>query len=186
MRNQGRTAHTFKSGRVGGIVHDDARSPVDKAGHQEPIGGLAVIGEVAADFAAAVQARPVHDLDLHFVCKLGPFLAAIPPITGRLQTGYHSITAILISAGAARYSSMSPVPLAPKLTGLTRAGRSWGPTAMARGAMALSMPGALFTPLDVPGAFATAAVGINSRGQIVGFYVDSTGEHGFLATPTKK
>jgi probable HAF family extracellular repeat protein len=37
-----------------------------------------------------------------------------------------------------------------------------------------------FTPLDVPGAISTEARGINPRGQIVGIYADSTGEHGFL------
>jgi hypothetical protein len=49
-------------------------------------------------------------------------------------------------------------------------------------------PSFTFTPIDVPGAFApgTLAVGINSRGQIVGAYGDSTGTHGFLATPKKK
>lgn len=37
------------------------------------------------------------------------------------------------------------------------------------------------TPIDVPGAVATAAAGINSRGDIVGFYSDATGAaHGFL------
>jgi hypothetical protein len=43
-----------------------------------------------------------------------------------------------------------------------------------------------FTPIDVPGAIYTEAYGINPRGQIVGPYFDSTGEHGFLATPKKK
>ena len=43
-----------------------------------------------------------------------------------------------------------------------------------------------FTPIDVPGAISTEASGINPSGQIVGTYNDSTGEHGFLATPTKK
>jgi probable HAF family extracellular repeat protein len=39
-----------------------------------------------------------------------------------------------------------------------------------------------FTTLDVPGASTTSAAGINSRGQIVGFYFDSVdgSEHGFL------
>ena len=43
-----------------------------------------------------------------------------------------------------------------------------------------------FTPIDVPGASDTRAVGINPSGQIVGFYDGSTGQHGFLATPKKK
>jgi hypothetical protein len=42
-----------------------------------------------------------------------------------------------------------------------------------------------FTPIDVPGASDTAALGINPSGQIVGVYFDNTGEHGFLATPKK-
>ncbi len=42
-----------------------------------------------------------------------------------------------------------------------------------------------FTPIDPSGAFFTRASGINPSGQIVGTYVDSTGEHGFLATPKR-
>src|SRR5918997_1075088 len=41
-----------------------------------------------------------------------------------------------------------------------------------------------FTQIDVPGADETAAHGINDAGQIVGLFSDSTGTHGFLATPT--
>ena len=37
-----------------------------------------------------------------------------------------------------------------------------------------------FTTIDPPGAVVTAALGISPSGQIVGFYSDSTGEHGFL------
>jgi probable HAF family extracellular repeat protein len=40
-----------------------------------------------------------------------------------------------------------------------------------------------FIQLDVPGAMKTSASGINDTGQIVGAFVDSAGEHGFLATP---
>ncbi|MBV8511219.1 MAG: hypothetical protein JO289_13765 [Xanthobacteraceae bacterium] len=40
-----------------------------------------------------------------------------------------------------------------------------------------------FTTVDVPGANLTTSAGINDRGQIVGTYVDSTGEsHGYLDT----
>jgi len=35
----------------------------------------------------------------------------------------------------------------------------------------------------VPGSTFTDALGINDRGQIVGDFEDSTGVHGFLATP---
>jgi probable HAF family extracellular repeat protein len=34
----------------------------------------------------------------------------------------------------------------------------------------------------VPGARSTSAQGINDAGQIVGFFIDSTGNHGFLDT----
>src|SRR5262249_60184692 len=39
-----------------------------------------------------------------------------------------------------------------------------------------------FTTIDVPfsGVSETQAIGINNRGQIVGFYNDSTGTHGFV------
>jgi hypothetical protein len=40
-----------------------------------------------------------------------------------------------------------------------------------------------FTLIDVPGASATADFGINDLGQLVGRYFDSTGSHGFVATP---
>jgi probable HAF family extracellular repeat protein len=40
----------------------------------------------------------------------------------------------------------------------------------------------IFTQIDVPGAAATFASGINNAGQVVGFFQDSTGDHGFLDT----
>jgi len=41
--------------------------------------------------------------------------------------------------------------------------------------------GGVFTPIDIPGAAATAAVGINARGDVVGSYSDAGGFfHGFL------
>jgi uncharacterized membrane protein len=40
--------------------------------------------------------------------------------------------------------------------------------------------GGEFTTIDVPGASATAALGINASGEIVGQYSDATGGHGFL------
>jgi uncharacterized membrane protein len=40
-----------------------------------------------------------------------------------------------------------------------------------------------FIPIDVPGAKATATLGINARGEIVGQYNDATGGHGFLLSP---
>jgi len=41
-----------------------------------------------------------------------------------------------------------------------------------------------FTTIDPPGATFTVVYKINNRGQMVGTYVDSTGQtHGFLATP---
>ena len=50
----------------------------------------------------------------------------------------------------------------------------------------------VFTPLEFPfsnpdaSSNATVPSGINNRGQIVGSYDDSTGTHGFFATPKKK
>jgi probable HAF family extracellular repeat protein len=38
----------------------------------------------------------------------------------------------------------------------------------------------IFTSLDMPGARATSAQGINNRGQIVGYYEEQDGLHGFL------
>ena len=43
--------------------------------------------------------------------------------------------------------------------------------------------GGSFTQIDVPGGSDTDAEGINDRGQIVGTFANSTGTHGFLATP---
>jgi len=40
--------------------------------------------------------------------------------------------------------------------------------------------GGAFTTIDVPGASATAALGMNARGGIVGAYSDAKGVHGFL------
>jgi uncharacterized membrane protein len=45
------------------------------------------------------------------------------------------------------------------------------------------MHGDNFIPIDVPGANATAALGINARGEIVGHYDDAAGGHGFLLSP---
>jgi probable HAF family extracellular repeat protein len=47
----------------------------------------------------------------------------------------------------------------------------------------LLVSGGEYTTLDVPGSTRTLAFGINNVGQIVGEYEDSTGVHGFLATP---
>ena len=43
--------------------------------------------------------------------------------------------------------------------------------------------GGTFTTLDVPGASGTGAGGINNAGQVVGFFRDSSGQHGFVASP---
>src|SRR5207244_3552677 len=42
------------------------------------------------------------------------------------------------------------------------------------------LSGGAFTTIDGPGAFATEALGINFAGDIVGLYVNATGQHGFL------
>ncbi len=44
----------------------------------------------------------------------------------------------------------------------------------------MSLEEAGFTQIDVPGAFATRAFGVNAVGQVVGSYTDATGTHGFL------
>ncbi|HLJ94507.1 MAG TPA: PEP-CTERM sorting domain-containing protein [Gemmataceae bacterium] len=41
-----------------------------------------------------------------------------------------------------------------------------------------------YLTVDVPGALRTDAYGINNAGQIVGYYVDASGGHAFIATPT--
>src|SRR6267154_1727619 len=46
----------------------------------------------------------------------------------------------------------------------------------------LSLDPYTFTRIDVPGASATVALGINNAGQIVGTYTDDTGFHGFTAS----
>ncbi len=45
------------------------------------------------------------------------------------------------------------------------------------------LSGGSFTTINVPGATETQALAINDSGQIVGAFRDSTGFHGFLATP---
>ena len=40
----------------------------------------------------------------------------------------------------------------------------------------------MFTTFDVPDATFTFAAGINDSGEIVGFFDDATGTHGFLTT----
>jgi hypothetical protein len=45
------------------------------------------------------------------------------------------------------------------------------------------MDGTTFTTFDVPGATLTLASGINTEGQIVGWFSDGTRDHGFLAAP---
>src|SRR5258708_30575792 len=43
-----------------------------------------------------------------------------------------------------------------------------------------------FTTVDVPGATNTNATGINNRGQIVGFYNDASGDHGFVLSSDRR
>ena len=42
--------------------------------------------------------------------------------------------------------------------------------------------GGVYTPIAVPRAFVTEALGINNRRDVTGTYVDATGVHGFIAT----
>jgi uncharacterized membrane protein len=55
-------------------------------------------------------------------------------------------------------------------------------TTLSLGAIALAEPSFTYTPIDIPGALSTTASGINGRGAVVGAYVDSLGQHGFLLT----
>ena len=49
------------------------------------------------------------------------------------------------------------------------------------------VPSYSFVSIDYPGATTTNALGINSRGDIVGSYVDSAGKtHGFLSSPARR
>jgi probable HAF family extracellular repeat protein len=41
-----------------------------------------------------------------------------------------------------------------------------------------------FHTVDVPGSDSTSAFDINTRGHIVGEFIDATGTHAFLATPS--
>lgn len=43
--------------------------------------------------------------------------------------------------------------------------------------------GGMFHPFAAPGAFSTEPLGMNDRGQVVGYYLDMAGVHGFVATP---
>src|SRR5271169_514439 len=43
--------------------------------------------------------------------------------------------------------------------------------------------GKQFVTFDPPGSVATIPIGINSSGEIVGFYADTNGTHGFLRAP---
>jgi len=48
---------------------------------------------------------------------------------------------------------------------------------------AFANPSYSFTTIDGPEGYDTALYGINNSGQIVGYFQDATGEHGFLASP---
>jgi uncharacterized membrane protein len=53
-------------------------------------------------------------------------------------------------------------------------------TTLSLGAVALAEPSFTYSSIDVPGALSTGASGINARGAVVGSYMDSLGQHGFL------
>ena len=44
------------------------------------------------------------------------------------------------------------------------------------------LDGSAFTTIDVPGAMTTAILDINARGDIVGYFRDGTGSHGFIGS----
>jgi probable HAF family extracellular repeat protein len=53
-------------------------------------------------------------------------------------------------------------------------------TTLSLGVVAFAEPSFTYTSIDVPGASSTSASGINARGAVVGAYVDTLGQHGFL------
>jgi uncharacterized membrane protein len=59
-------------------------------------------------------------------------------------------------------------------------GSAFGPNNADNGFLEIN---GVFSTIDVPGATSTQIFGINDAGDLVGDYSDSTGTHGFLATP---
>jgi hypothetical protein len=53
-------------------------------------------------------------------------------------------------------------------------------TTLSLGAVALAEPSFTYTQINIPGSLSTSASGINARGAVVGAYVDSLGQHGYL------
>jgi hypothetical protein len=53
-------------------------------------------------------------------------------------------------------------------------------TTFSLGAVGLAEPSFTYTQIDIPGALSTTASGINAQGAVVGAFVDSLGQHGFL------
>ena len=53
-------------------------------------------------------------------------------------------------------------------------------TTLSLGVVALAEPSFTYTQINIPGALSTSASGINARGAVVGAYVDSLGQHGYL------
>src|SRR5215467_7975417 len=89
-------------------------------------------------------------------------------------------------AAATSPRSMSPAPFQTFAYGINASGQIVGTFANAFPAPSdgFLYSGGSFTTIAVPGAISTGASGINNSGEIVGGYTDSTGTHGFLATPT--
>lgn len=78
-----------------------------------------------------------------------------------------------------RYGVPVPVLLALISTTCTYPTRSSARLPSPTAGFAAAPLGFAFTTIDVPGAKHTVASGINDRGEIVGYYDDSTGTHGF-------
>src|SRR4051794_29265388 len=70
----------------------------------------------------------------------------------------------------------------PMLKNMPKLGAVLIAATLVTGAVAAQNAAFTFTTINVPGAIQTNANGINSRGQIVGFYTDASSgrQHGFL------
>jgi hypothetical protein len=92
------------------------------------------------------------------------------PVNGFSLPGFSFASSVgqINDAGDFPYAAITPDPLSP----------------IGYDAQAYVVNGGVFDPLAVPGAFSTEGQGMNNAGQVVGYFTDLTGIHGFIATPT--